>query len=284
MRPKTADDIHGTLMAPLTALKDRLKALYAKADERQVLRAEITHYREKVTRLANEGLSNTKAQAKAESNQEKLFRNQQRFRELDTELGVELGALDHEVAELTNASIARVVQIHATYASGLLHCYGNAIAAIPGAIKSGGPIAGVVMPAATGGAGASAAAAPATGGARSGASPAASAAAGAPVSSGAGASPAASASGGEDAPAAMSLAAFTGGAAAVATAASSSPAASSAPAAAAAATATAAAAAPATAAAAVAVGGPGTDVNPFADDTNPFASPSGAGGDGFGSA
>lgn len=68
---KTADDIHGTLMAPLTALKDRLKALYAKADERQVLRAEITHYREKVTRLANEGLSNTKAQAKAESNQEK---------------------------------------------------------------------------------------------------------------------------------------------------------------------------------------------------------------------
>ena len=55
----------------MNKLRERLTALFAQADERQVLRAEITHYREKVVKLANEGLNDAKAQSKAESNQQK---------------------------------------------------------------------------------------------------------------------------------------------------------------------------------------------------------------------
>jgi len=66
-----ADEVFRTVHGALLKVRERVKTLHAQADERQVLRAEITHYREKVTRLANEGLSNVKAQAKAESNQEK---------------------------------------------------------------------------------------------------------------------------------------------------------------------------------------------------------------------
>jgi hypothetical protein len=99
------------------------------------------------------------------------MRNQQRFRELDAELGEALKGLDHLVAELTNASLARFVQLQATYASGLLHAYGNALAAIPGSLKAGGPPAAVVMP--SPGAAPAAAASPATAGAGgAGASPA----------------------------------------------------------------------------------------------------------------
>lgn len=66
-----AEQIRDAMARPLAEIKARIKLLNAKADERQVVRAEITHYREKVTRLANDGLHNMKAQTKAESNQEK---------------------------------------------------------------------------------------------------------------------------------------------------------------------------------------------------------------------
>jgi hypothetical protein len=139
-----AEEINATLMTPLNALLVRLRQLYAMADERQVIRAETSHYREKVTRLANDGLSNVKAQAKAESNQEKLFRNQQRFKELDTELAAAFAGLDHEISVTMNTAIAKFVQIQANYATGLLHCYGNALAAIPGTVRTGGGPAAAV--------------------------------------------------------------------------------------------------------------------------------------------
>jgi len=157
---KMADDVHGSLSKAITGLLGRLKELTAKADERQVCRAEIAHYREKVTRLANEGLANAKAQSKAESNQEKLLSNQTRFKVLDAELTEAMATLDHEVAEAMNAAIAHFVASQSTFATGLLHCYGNALAAIPGAIKTGGPIAAVAVS----GGGAAAAAAAASGG------------------------------------------------------------------------------------------------------------------------
>ena len=40
-------------------------------DTRQVARLEMQHYREKVVKLANDGLVDPKKQAKAETNQEK---------------------------------------------------------------------------------------------------------------------------------------------------------------------------------------------------------------------
>ena len=55
----------------MNKLRERLTNLFTQADERQVLRAEIAHYREKVIKLANEGLNDVKAQSKAESNQQK---------------------------------------------------------------------------------------------------------------------------------------------------------------------------------------------------------------------
>lgn len=155
--PHMAEKIRDSLSKPIVDILARIKDLLAKAEERQVIRAEISHYREKVTRLANDGLHNSKAQSKAESNQEKLLSNQTRFKELDHELGEAIGGLDHHVAEVTNAALARFVQLQATYASGLLHCYGNAIAAIPGSLKAGGPPAAVLVhgsaAAAAGGAG-----------------------------------------------------------------------------------------------------------------------------------
>ena len=66
----------------------------------------------------------------------RLLRNQQRFKEIDEELNAELGDLDHQVAEVTNAALARFVQLQAGYAGGLLHCYGNAMAAIPGTLPA----------------------------------------------------------------------------------------------------------------------------------------------------
>jgi len=66
-----AEQIKEAFARPVADILARIKDLTAKADERQVIRAEISHYREKVTRLANDGLSNVKAQSKAESNQEK---------------------------------------------------------------------------------------------------------------------------------------------------------------------------------------------------------------------
>lgn len=71
LRELQADAVSKTLLGPIGTLQARIKELYTKVDERQVIRAEIGHYRDKVTRLANEGLGNVKAQAKAESNQEK---------------------------------------------------------------------------------------------------------------------------------------------------------------------------------------------------------------------
>lgn len=56
---------------PLNELLLHVRDLISKAEERHVMRAEISHYREKVVRLANDGLGDTKAQQKAESNQEK---------------------------------------------------------------------------------------------------------------------------------------------------------------------------------------------------------------------
>ena len=50
-----------------------------------------------MTRLANDGLSDVKKQAKAESNQTKLLANQKRMRELETILGHALPELDAEV-------------------------------------------------------------------------------------------------------------------------------------------------------------------------------------------
>lgn len=69
--PRVAGEVYAALTTPLSKLSERIKSLIALADERHVCRAEIAHYRDKVTRLANDGLENVKSQAKAESNQEK---------------------------------------------------------------------------------------------------------------------------------------------------------------------------------------------------------------------
>ena len=51
-----------------------------------------------MVKLANEGKEDTKKQAKAESNQEKLLHNQKRLRELDTQLGHAVPQLDTEIS------------------------------------------------------------------------------------------------------------------------------------------------------------------------------------------
>lgn len=69
--PVMAREVNASLGAAIEAVRARIAALTAQVDERQILRAEIAHYRDKVTRLANEGLTNDAKQSKAESNQEK---------------------------------------------------------------------------------------------------------------------------------------------------------------------------------------------------------------------
>lgn len=97
---------------------------------------------------------------------DRLHSNQKRFAELNAQISSGLAGLDDEVAAAVDAGIAGYTQASANFASGLLHCFGNAIAAVPGALRTGsaGPSAGVVLPSRAGGGsgGAAKAGAPAT--------------------------------------------------------------------------------------------------------------------------
>jgi hypothetical protein len=129
------EEMKALIEPPLAKLFDRTKALSDAAEERQILRAEIAHYREKVTKLANEGLADAGKQNKAESNQQKLFANQRRFQELDHIVNTGLASIDIEIAEVIEKPLAAFLQIHANYSSALLGVYGNAMSAM-GAITA----------------------------------------------------------------------------------------------------------------------------------------------------
>ena len=86
------------LEPPTDKIVARTKELLTLIDERMVVRAEVEHYKEKVTKLANEGLADVKKQAKAESNQTKLLSVQKRLKELDAILGHAVPELDSEIA------------------------------------------------------------------------------------------------------------------------------------------------------------------------------------------
>ncbi|RYG41855.1 hypothetical protein EON68_02595, partial [archaeon] len=166
--PAIISEIVTAFEKPVADMRARIKQLLALADQRQVCRAEIAHYRfgsapqplrlrvcacsrarartralgccpcprgcrEKVTRLANDGLANVKAQAKAESNQAKLFQNQKTFQELDSEITTALAQLDNEIAAMVNSAVTTYITEQARFAAGTMHCFSNALAAIPGA-------------------------------------------------------------------------------------------------------------------------------------------------------
>lgn len=131
--PALIEELKKTLETPLDEMINKCKASIAKVERRAVTRAEIEHYKTKVTKLANEGLNDTKKQDKAESNQQKLANNQKEFRELDDEITTLLTKLDSDIAAVTNAALAAYLQMMANHATGLLHTFGAAIAAIPGA-------------------------------------------------------------------------------------------------------------------------------------------------------
>lgn len=94
--------------------------------------AEMDHYRDKVVKLANDK-DNSKHQSKAETNTDKLEKNQKRFRELDAEIAAALKALDRSVAELYSSAVARLITAQANFSSGLGKVYADALAAFPGA-------------------------------------------------------------------------------------------------------------------------------------------------------
>lgn len=138
----SASEMRALLERPLQQIIARTRDLTAKADERMLVRAEISHYREKVTKLANDGLTDSKKQSKAESNQEKLFKNQRQFQELDHEINTALQTLNTEIAEATNAYLASFLNLQVQYAGSLQLTYANAVAAIPGASPATGASSG----------------------------------------------------------------------------------------------------------------------------------------------
>lgn len=142
--PVLAEQTQRVFEKPLAAILGRTKDLLSKAEERQVCRAEIDHYREKVTRLANDGLANAKAQSKAESNTDKLHKNQKRYHELDEELRAAMDNLDAELAAITGKALGGFLQVHRTFAGNLEFCYGAAVDAMApegGAAAAGGAAA-----------------------------------------------------------------------------------------------------------------------------------------------
>ena len=78
----------------------------------------------------------------------RLLSNQKRFKELNAVVTAGIASLDSDVAAAVDAGVAGYAQVSANYASGLLHCFGNSIAAIPGVLRtrSAGPAAGVLLP------------------------------------------------------------------------------------------------------------------------------------------
>ena len=72
--PAAVEELRKTFDPPLAELLAKLAELATKAQERAVARSEIEHYKEKVTKLANEGKDDAKKQSKAESNQAKCAR------------------------------------------------------------------------------------------------------------------------------------------------------------------------------------------------------------------
>ena len=65
------EEVKKTFEPAIAELLARLAQLTDKANERAVARKEIEHYKEKIVKLANEGLMDAKKQVKAESNQAK---------------------------------------------------------------------------------------------------------------------------------------------------------------------------------------------------------------------
>jgi chromosome segregation ATPase len=106
--PAMAEELGRLLNKPLADILERQKALIALVDQRNVVKQEVEHYREKVTRLANDGLANAKAQDKAESNQQKLHAEQQRLLTLDKDVAEALEKLDAELAATTDAALTAV--------------------------------------------------------------------------------------------------------------------------------------------------------------------------------
>ena len=107
---------------PAKALIAALKALSDRIEERQVARAEMTHYREKVVKLANDKES-AKHQSKAETNTDKLEKQQARFRALDADVTAGVRGLDAQVAALYNAALVRFIEQQAAFTSALAGAY-----------------------------------------------------------------------------------------------------------------------------------------------------------------
>lgn len=132
------EEIKKELEPPLNEILNRIKSLTAVADQRAFARSEIEHYKDKVTRLANEGLADAKKQDKAESNQGKLKENQALFTKLDAELQASLAALDDEIAGLTNGALAAFVSLQVGYNKAVVTVYNGAmnVANGPGAVAA----------------------------------------------------------------------------------------------------------------------------------------------------
>jgi len=177
------EEMKGTIERPLDELAALCDATLAKIERRAAARAEIEYYKSKVVNLANEAkaANDAKKEAKAESNQQKLQAVQAEFRTLQDEVGATLARIDAEVARTINGSVASYMQMMSNYSNGMLHCFGTALAAVPGA-----------------GAGGAAAAAGGGGGGVGAAAAAAAAAAGAPAAAAAAAAAAAEGAGGGD--------------------------------------------------------------------------------------
>jgi hypothetical protein len=129
------DEMKSTIEAPLDGLIAMCASALKKIDRRAFVRAEIEHYKGKIVSLANDAKTggDAKKEAKAESNQQKLAIVQKEFRELEEELQGILAKLDADVARTINGSVASYMQMMTNYSNGMLHCFGTALAAIPGA-------------------------------------------------------------------------------------------------------------------------------------------------------
>ncbi len=120
------EELKKEIEPPLNAILAKVRDNTTMADERAVARAEIEHYKEKVAKLANEGLADAKKQDKAESNQGKLKTMQDKFAKLDGDLKKALMVLDYEIANATNAAIATFISLQAAYTRNVATVYDGA--------------------------------------------------------------------------------------------------------------------------------------------------------------
>jgi hypothetical protein len=138
------EEMKATIERPLDELIGLCTVTLTKLDRRAIVRTEIEYYKRKIVGLANEAKAEGSSQkeAKAESNQQKLSAVQKEFRELDGDVATTLKTLDAEVARVINGAVASYMQMMTNYSNGMLHCFGAALATIPGANAQALPTVG----------------------------------------------------------------------------------------------------------------------------------------------